>query len=52
MLILSMFGVFLALIGLGVPLFFGLILATLGYAAIAPSTPPMEAVVMNFVTAI
>ena len=52
MLILSMFGVFLALIGLGVPLFFGLILATLGYAAIAPSAPPMEALVMNFVTAI
>jgi C4-dicarboxylate transporter, DctM subunit len=52
MLILAMFGAFLLLIGIGVPLFFALVLATLGYAAIAPSAPPMEALVINFITAI
>lgn len=52
MLILSMFGVFLLLIGMGLPLFFALVLSTIGYAAVAPSAPPMEALVMNFVTAI
>ncbi|HZH08209.1 MAG TPA: TRAP transporter large permease [Lautropia sp.] len=52
MLILAMFGAFLLLIGLGVPLFFALVLSTLGYAAVAPSAPPMEALVINFITAI
>ncbi|MGE0799542.1 MAG: TRAP transporter large permease [Lautropia sp.] len=52
MVILAMFAVFLVLIAFGVPLFFALVLATLGYAAVAPSAPPMEALVINFVTAI
>ncbi len=52
MLITLMFVAFLVLIAIGVPLFFALALATLGYAAIAPSAPPMEALVINFVTAI
>ncbi|MBA3479325.1 MAG: TRAP transporter large permease [Lautropia sp.] len=52
MLILAMFAAFLLLIGTGVPLFFALVLSTLGYAAIAPSAPPMEALVINFITAI
>jgi len=52
MLILGMFGAFLLLIAAGVPLFFALVLSTLGYAAVAPSGPPMEALVINFITAI
>ncbi|MEO6565841.1 MAG: TRAP transporter large permease [Casimicrobiaceae bacterium] len=52
MLITLMFVAFLVLIGVGVPLFFALVLATMGYVAVAPSAPPMEALVINFVTAI
>src|SRR5688500_6566505 len=52
MLILAMFGAFLLLIGIGVPLLFALVLSTLGYAAISPSAPPMEALIINFITAI
>ena len=52
MLISLMFIAFLVLIAVGVPLFFALVLATMGYVAVAPSGPPMEALVINFVTAI
>ena len=52
MLIALMFLAFLVLIAVGVPLFFALVLATIGYVAVAPSGPPMEALVINFVTAI
>ncbi|MGE0314937.1 MAG: TRAP transporter large permease [Lautropia sp.] len=48
----AMFLGFLLLIAIGVPLFFSLVLATLGYAVFAPTAPPVEALVMNFVTAI
>ncbi len=52
MLITLMFLAFLLLIALGVPLFFALVLSTIGYIAVAPSALPMEALMINFVTAI